>query len=632
MMRAMEPLLVWTLVAVAVAALLGRSRSPAHFVLAAALLVATVAGHARWAARLALREHDAARVHATVPQGETSRGYVSSDGCGACHPSQYASWRRSYHRTMTQPATATAVLAPFAGELLTADDGHSYRLERDHDELWADISGVGRRRLGLMTGSHHMQAYWLPGEHGNEQVEFPFTYLLEDRRWVPRRDVFLVGQEYAKAPSRWNRICIECHVTGGQPRVDEQRDLTASRAAELGIACEACHGPAAAHLVANRSPWRRLALHSSGAADTTIVNPARLPPARVSEVCGQCHGIGCPPQEWMQDGLRYRPGQSLKDGKPILELATLKESNCRRQIAADASFGVSRYWSDGMVRISGREYNGLIGSPCYRRGTMTCLSCHSMHDSDPDKQLARDRDGNGACTQCHRDKAANLAAHTHHPAESTGSSCYNCHMPHTTYGLLRAMRSHQISVPRVQDTLATGRPNACNGCHADRSLGWTADALRRWYGTPAPSLTSDQRALSATLLDVARGEPGVRALAAWSLGWDAARAASPGDWMAPLLIELLDDEYSAIRYNAYRSLRKITGFSDLEYDYVGPQEARWKAQEAARQRAARLTPATTATTRPRPELLFSADGKFLRGELERLMAERPEDDEMFLAE
>jgi predicted CXXCH cytochrome family protein len=628
----MEPLFVWTLVVAAVAALSWRSRSAASLLLAAALVAGSLAGHARWAARRAAEQRASASVAATVPQALSDRGYVSSDGCGACHPSEYASWHRSYHRTMTQPATAAAVLAPFAGETLTSDDGRRYRLERDPAGLWADISGIGRRRLGLMTGSHHMQAYWLPGEHGNEQIEFPFTYLLDDRRWVPRRDVFLVGTEYSKAPSQWNRICIECHVTAGQPRVDISSDVPNSRAVELGIACEACHGPASAHVAANRSPWRRLGLHTSGVADATIVNPARLPPARRSEVCGQCHGIGCPPQEWMQSGIRYRPGQELKESKPILQLATLKESSCRRQIAADDSFAPSRYWRDGMVRVSGREYNGLVGSPCYQRGTMTCLSCHSMHDSDPDKQLTpyfAGHDGNDACTQCHRDKATNVAAHTHHRVESSGSSCYNCHMPHTTYGLLRAMRSHQISVPRVQDTLATGRPNACNGCHLDRSLGWTAAVLQRWYGTPVPSLTTEQRTLAQALLEVARGEPGVRALAAWSLGWDAARAASPGDWMAPLLIELLDDEYSAIRYNAYRSLRKISGFADFEYDYVAPQEARWKAQAAARQRCSQsgAAPATS-----RPELLWSADGHFDRGELERLMAERPEDDEMFLAE
>src|ERR1700741_2882696 len=30
-------------------------------------------------------------------------GYVSSRACKACHPEEYGSWHRSYHRTMTQP-------------------------------------------------------------------------------------------------------------------------------------------------------------------------------------------------------------------------------------------------------------------------------------------------------------------------------------------------------------------------------------------------------------------------------------------------------------------------------------------------------------------------------------------------
>ncbi|HEX6835392.1 MAG TPA: cytochrome c3 family protein, partial [Polyangia bacterium] len=289
----------------------------------------------------------------------------------------------------------------------------------------------------------------------------------------------------------------------------------------------------------------------------------------------------------------------------------------------------SRYWSDGMVRISGREYNALVESPCYQRGTMTCLSCHSMHDSDPDWQLARGGDGNAACTQCHRAIGDKLEAHTHHAAGSTGSTCYNCHMPHTTYGLLRAMRSHQISVPRVQATLDTGRPNACNLCHLDRTLAWTAAALARWYGTPEPRLSDEQRTVAASLLDVTRGEAGVRALTAWSLGWSAAQAASARDWMAPLLVELLGDEYPAVRYVAYRSLRTLFGFEDFRYDYVAPEEARFAAQKEARERWSRMRPAPASR---RAELLFEPDGRFAAGELERLEAERRDDDEMFLAE
>jgi predicted CXXCH cytochrome family protein len=269
----------------------------------------------------------------------------------------------------------------------------------------------------------------------------------------------------------------------------------------------------------------------------------------------------------------------------------------------------SRYWKDGMVRVSGREYNGLVESRCFQRGALSCVSCHSMHDSDPNWQLASEKEGNGACTPCHAAIGANLAAHTHHAPGSTGSTCYNCHMAQTTWGLLRAMRSHQITVPRVQDDVDGGRPNACNLCHLDRTLAWAADALARLWGTPAPKLDEDERTVAAGALYIARGEAGVRAIAAFHMSTGAA-------WMAPYLIELLDDDYSAIRYNAIRSLRNISGFADLKYDYVGSEETRWAAQREARARLAN----------------YGIKIPYSRGEFERLAAGRDETDQMFLAE
>jgi hypothetical protein len=63
-------------------------------------------------------------------------------------------------------------------------------------------------------------------------------------------------------------------------------------------------------------------------------------------------------------------------------------------------------------------------------------------------------------------------------------------MPFTTYGLLKAIRSHQINSPSVQGSLETGWPNGCNQCHQDRTLAWTADYLSRWYDVPRPKLSA----------------------------------------------------------------------------------------------------------------------------------------------
>ena len=308
----METLLFFALAGAAVVILVGHAPRATTLLLAAALVASSAGAAIVWRARDAARRDAARRDAAALPSPVADRGYVRSETCRACHPSQYATWHASYHRTMTQPATAATVRAPFAGETLRSDDdGRTYRLSRDGDALWADIAGVGARRVRMVTGSHHMQAFWLAGRAPNELVEFPFTYLFDDARWVSRRDVFLVGAEYSKRPSVWNRICVECHATGSVPGIDPRTTLPQTRVAEFGIACEACHGPAAAHVAANRDPFRRWARHASGSADASIVNPARLPPARSAEVCGQCHGIACPPEGWLQRGLAFRPGGSL---------------------------------------------------------------------------------------------------------------------------------------------------------------------------------------------------------------------------------------------------------------------------------------------------------------------------------
>jgi formate-dependent nitrite reductase cytochrome c552 subunit len=241
-----------------------------------------------------------------------------------------------------------------------------------------------------------------------------------------------------------------------------------------------------------------------------------------------------------------------------------------------------------MVRVSGREYNGLLESPCFKSNAqLSCFSCHTMHQpaADPrptaqwaDDQLTAGMDGNQACLQCHATFRTNLSAHTRHQSNSSGSSCYNCHMPYTTYGLLKTIRSHTISNPSATESVDAGRPNACNLCHLDKTLAWTAETLSRWYGTPGVQLSADDQTIAASLQWLLKGDAGQRAIAAQAMGWPAAREASGTDWMAPHLATLLDDPYDAVRFIAARSLRSLPGMTGLHYDFVAPSPVRRKSQ------------------------------------------------------
>jgi hypothetical protein len=87
----------------------------------------------------------------------------------------------------------------------------------------------------MVTGSHHMQAFWVPSEVGNGQLSLPFTYLFDDQRWVPRGDVFLHPPDARHQEQVWNVSCITCHTTGGQPGALVGGKEIASRVGEMGI-------------------------------------------------------------------------------------------------------------------------------------------------------------------------------------------------------------------------------------------------------------------------------------------------------------------------------------------------------------------------------------------------------------
>lgn len=475
----------------------------------------------------------------TSPRGE----YVGSAACAPCHAGEHASWHRSFHRTMTQAALGDAVVAPPAGRL--ALDGAAWSFARDErgGGFWAVAPDGGRKRVLLATGSHHYQGYWTAGDAPTELRMFPFVWLVGERRWIPRRDAFLQPPDAPPQAVRWNSNCVACHAVAGRPRQDEAKDRFATEVVELGVACEACHGPGGEHARKNADPAARYASHLAGE-DRSIVNPARLPRDRSNEVCGQCHAYAWPNDE--DDFWANGYATSFRPGDPLARSRTLLTSGLD---------GV--FWSDGTVRVGGREHSGLQASKC----RAACISCHAMHGDEPDDQLAAAAHGDGACAKCHRDVAARGAEHTHHAAGSPGAACYGCHMPKTSYALLGAMRSHRIDSPAVS---GGDRPNACNLCHLDRSLAWTADWLARWYGEgeAAAGGAGEAGTAPAALGWLLAGDAAQRAIVAAGSSAPEAIAASGSAWQPRLLAELLDDRYAAVRLVACRALHELPGWAN----------------------------------------------------------------------
>jgi predicted CXXCH cytochrome family protein len=488
-----------------------------------------------------------------------------------------------------------------------------------------------RFRVDRLVGSHWVQEC-LHREPSGRYVRLPVLYHIVEKRWVHANGAFLAPDsddfwDKSRATS-WNDTCLYCHNTGPSknPRHGPGGPGYDTKVAELGISCEACHGPGGEHVRVNANPARRLALQQSKGGDASVVHPERLSVARRDEVCARCHGALVPKAEkWDRVTQRdpFVPGQELGRYNHFFWSEAEQRALAGRGKEKGGTEPIDgRFWGDGTPLTTALEYNGMALSACYLKGQgqLSCLSCHTMHGDDPNYMLKPGMATNEACYQCHGEYRSRLAEHTRHPAGSAGSLCYNCHMPHQVYSLLTTHRSHRIETPHVADSLDTGKPHACNLCHLDRSFSWTQEQLARWPRAKKKHrpLTREEKEVSSALLHLARGDGRTRAVVAGAFSRPEALRASGADWFGPVLTRLMEKErYPIVRYLAHRGLRAAHGDAAAgPYDYLGTPATRAAQLKALRERY------DAPVRRALPHLPFTRQGGIDEAALGRLLDKR----------
>ncbi len=538
--------------------------------------------------------------HPEAPAAEPFGGYLGSGACRSCHPSEHASFSKTYHHTMTRPAAALSWDGIRSPSIPARLEIHDRVLSLSRDSAGAilyrgpDLHAIGRsmpalarqrdtspelkrnkshelfraapevqRHLVLVTGSHHYLAFWIDGGEDAELRQLPFVYLLDEQRFLPREEAFLQPPDALPHIARWNANCIQCHTVGGRPRQTEGRDQATgafwekydTKVVEEGISCEACHGPGARHAAHYRNPIRRVRARNAGAGAEFIFVPRPEEGAASAETCGQCHSYFVPkdPDEWWESGFStsYEAGDPLSSSRTILRAPGGSDENTDGSHLIDHELSTI-FWNDGSIIVGGREYNGLSESPCFKQGTgdrkLACTSCHSMHEGDPDRQMHPEKTGDRMCTSCHEDIDP---THSRHEPSSPGARCVSCHMPRTSYALLHGIPNHQIASPTMA---MTEPPHACSLCHLDRSARWIHAELLKFGALGSEPSESDlplavERALS--------GNAAERALYAYALGTDEARTTASPKVARLVLPHLKEDPYAAVRLIAERAERKL---------------------------------------------------------------------------
>lgn len=561
-------------------------------------------------AALAAYSYDAVAREVQTPHALAATAFAGSDTCRSCHPDHTESFRRTFHRTMTQDAKESSVLGRFDGSSLDYFGVRARMTRGPAGEFLMSFSAPSGARwqaqVERCVGSRRYQQYL--ARDGDVYFRLPVAWDVAEQRFIHMNGAFLTpdppesaasgsidNADYNRHVTRWNDNCVFCHNVHPNPGLDARTGEFRTQVAELGIACEACHGPAADHVTRNSNPLRRYLLQVGDSIDPTIRNPARMTGERSAEVCGRCHGqrltsdIG----RFLRDGDPFIPGQALSElSKPLWRDTT--------QNGEHGSFA-PRFWNDGTARLTAYEFQGYLQSPCRKDSRFSCESCHAMHQGDPRGQLHPERTGNLACTQCHQQLSAApaLAAHAHHAANGTGARCVSCHMPEVVYGLVTLHVSHRIEVPDPAKQARDGRPDACTLCHLDRSQRWAANAVDHWKRA-RPNAASDPDDLPASTRQLFAGDPIERAVAAHALG-ELGGPTSPGldERVQRMLADVLvADAYPAVRAIAARSLLARLAQSRLE---LLPLLAAYSPTLEPERRRQLLSPLTAALGSEQPE-------------------------------
>ena len=415
--------------------------------------------------------------------GRVNRGgaahFIGTGQCSGCHQEQFKAWQGSDHDLAMQTANDKTVLGDFNdaqfnyfgtvsrfhkkdGQYFAYTDGPDGEL---HDYPIAYTFGVFPLQQYLVKfPGGKLQALSIAWDSRSKADGGQRWYHLNPDEHIEHGDeLHWTGLNY-----NWNFMCADCHSTNLRKNYDPASQTYSTTWSELNVACEACHGPGSRHREWAQNPNpddadKGLTVSFSGRNQAAWAMDSKTGIAHLQhpadtqkelETCAQCHSRRATSFPAAQAGDKL-----LNHFNPALLSEPL-------------------YHADGQINDEVYVYGSFLQSRMYAAG-VTCSNCHNPHS------LKVRAEGNAVCAQCHMPQKFDTPEHHFHPVNSTGAQCVNCHMPTKTYMQVDARRDHSLRIPRpdLSDKLET--PNACTGCHADKSNAWAAAVLEKKFGKPS---------------------------------------------------------------------------------------------------------------------------------------------------
>ncbi len=407
--------------------------------------------------------------------------YVGRESCKECHESQYHLFLGSDHDQAMQPATEEFVLGDF-NDVTFSHFGVDSKFTRRAGKFYVYTQGpegkMQEYEIKYTFGVRPLQQYLIEFPGGRYQC-LPLCWDTRPKEQGGQRWFHVYGDEeikpddvlyWTKILQNWNYMCSECHSTNLRKNYNFETKNYHTTWSEIDVSCEACHGPGSDHL-----KWADI-VENGG-------DPESFPDMGLAIRLKDTDNAS-----WVFDPDSVTARRSVaRDNDNVVQMCARCHSR-RSVITEDYFYGGSLlnthwpslleeglYYPDGQILDEVYVYGSFLQSKMYMAG-VNCKDCHEPHSGKIYVQ------GNALCYRCHLASEFGGRKHHFHDPAKEGASCYECHMHENTYMQIDPRRDHSIRVPRPDLSEKLGTPNACNQCHADKSVEWATGYLKKWYG------------------------------------------------------------------------------------------------------------------------------------------------------
>lgn len=396
----------------------------------------------------------------TLSPKEDAPTFVGREKCKDCHKPEYDKWQNSHHDKAMDVATPDTVLGDFNNTQFT-HQGVTSRFFTKNGQFFVNTMGPGGEnadfKISHTFGFYPLQQYLVPFPGGRLQsLTIAWDTVKEQWYALPNHtNDHTDWLHWTKAAQNWNGMCAECHSTNLNKGYDLETKTFTTTWSEIDVSCEACHGPASAHVA-----WAEQPDMARRETDNynLVVNTGDIDTKDMINICARCHSRRASIEDFSHDH---------KDLMDYIIPSLLTPS---------------LYFPDGQILDEVFVYGSFMQSKMFLRD-VKCNDCHDVHS------LALKDEGNRLCLSCHRADIYDTKAHHFHKKiyqgkESQGDDCIKCHMPERPYMGIDNRADHSLRIPRPDLSQNLGTPNSCSaaGCHDDKSIQWVNENMTKWYG------------------------------------------------------------------------------------------------------------------------------------------------------